>query len=85
MELDQIKKDLHQALLDAQAGKYDTYDKVRHEAGCPRGISVMRLADIFSASPQRAAYCAKELVREGLVVVHNEGCLDMSFEAVEKP
>lgn len=85
-DFDQLKKDLYQTILDAQNGKFDPYDKVRHEAGHPRGISFMRLADIvpyFEAIPIIAAAVTRELVNDGLVIVHGEGTMDMSFEAIK--
>ena len=80
---EQVKKDLQKIIWDTQRGMYDRQDKVRHEAGCPRGVSIMRLQEIADIHPRTAALAGKILRDEGRLIIHNEGSIDLSFEAVE--
>lgn len=84
MDFNAIKNDLYKVILDAQNGKYDRQDKVRHEAGLPLGIGVMRLGEISEIDdPGVAAQALKALVSEGRILVHDDGTCGLSFEAIE--
>jgi len=77
------EQELWEIIWNAQNGKYDKADKLRHEAECPRGISVMRLYDLCSIPVGAVVSTLKNLREKGKIVVHNEGNIEMSFEAVK--
>lgn len=83
MDLNIVKNDLYQVILDAQNGKYDRQDKVRHEAGLPLGIGVMRLGEISEIDPRVAVQVLKLLQEEGRIIIHDDGMMGLSFEAIE--
>lgn len=77
------EQELWEIIWNAQNGKYDQADKLRHEAECPRGISVMRLYDFCKWPVHLVISTLKTLRENGKIIVHNEGNIEMSFEAVK--
>lgn len=77
-----MKEQVYTLIKGIQDGKHSKTDKERHEAGCPKGASPMRIFSLLEIDPKVLVSSLRELEAEGRIIVHNRDSIELSFEAI---